>query len=122
MNRVAKHESCNKWFSEKLPSSFCKREACLPRLHYRGKPQIQNCVSRATCELRKTKKILRTLALVFFYIINIMLACESGYSCALDREQLCNDTQTSMTKRKQMCLTIALKSGVWQNMPIEYNF
>ena len=40
-----------------LPSSCCKGEACLPRSHYRGKPRVQNCVSRSMCGLRKTKKI-----------------------------------------------------------------
>ena len=30
-----------------FPSSCCKGEACLPRSHYRGKPRVQNCVSRA---------------------------------------------------------------------------
>ena len=43
-----------------LPSSCCKGEACLglPRSHYRGKPRIQNCVSRGRCGLRKTEKIV----------------------------------------------------------------
>ena len=40
-----------------LPRSCCKGEACLPRSHYRGKPRVQNCVSRSMCGLRKTKKI-----------------------------------------------------------------
>ena len=46
----------------RLPRSCCKVEACLPRSHYRGKPRVQNCVSRGRCGLRKTKKILRTVA------------------------------------------------------------
>ena len=31
-------------------------------------------------------------------------------SCALNREQLCNDTQTYMTKREQMCLLAQSRS------------
>ena len=40
-----------------LPSSCCKGEACLPRLHYKGIPRVQNFVSRGRCRLRKTENI-----------------------------------------------------------------
>ena len=40
-----------------LLSSCCKGEACLPDRITRGKPRVQNGVSRGRCGLRKTEKI-----------------------------------------------------------------
>ena len=44
-----------------LPSSCCKGEACLPRLHYKGKHRVQNGVSRGKCGPRKTEKYFRLI-------------------------------------------------------------